>query len=157
MESTRPPMYFLKESDKMLEPAIHLTFISDDDLKEIGQMVPRTPDNIWIYERLTRECLKMNEAFWDFEISGFGQDIVECEQEQTIEPLKLVLGATPENSIIKLVVIISLNNFEIEICDKKYPVGKGALIVFPSYLLWRFGQHSEAKYLFTILVGHHFR
>ena len=150
-------MYFLRESDKMLEPAVHMTFINDDELKEFGKNIPRNPENMWIYEKLTRECIKMNEAFWDFDISGFGQDIIECGQEQTLEPLKLALGATLENSIIKLVVILALNNFEIEICDRMYQIERGALIVFPSYLLWRFSQKSEAKYLFTILVGNHFR
>jgi hypothetical protein len=152
MELDRPLLYLLKESKNMKNVFYEHEFINEDDCKifENVLFVPRISEYIWIYQKLTLACKRINEEFFNFQISGFGGDLHRSEV-YTQYTLNIDNDA---NSVNKLNVIVCTGECVLHMNHDEYTlVGRtGTLFIFPAFLWFRI----EGSCLLCVLSGDHF-
>lgn len=127
-------------------------FISKDDCKLLENVlfIPRTSEHIWIYQKLSKTCIKVNEELFNFQISGFGGDLhySEIYKQHTLNI------DNDANSVNKLNVIICTGPCTLYMNHESYTLEgqKGTLFIFPAFLWFRI----EGSYLLSVLSGDHF-
>lgn len=148
----RPLLYFLKENNHIRDVFYEHEFINEDDCKlfENVSYVPRTSENIWIYQKLAVACNKVNTDFFNFQISGFGSDL-KYSNSYTKYTLNMSNGI---NSVNKLNVILCTGACTLHVNNDEYILDgrPGTLFIFPSFLWFR----VEGIYLMCVISGDHF-
>ena len=149
----RPLLYFLKECDHMLDVYVDTDFVSQDDLDVFGKNVadiPRTSEYIWIYQKLTEYCKKVNDENYKFQISGFGCNLYKPECG---EYWFLSIGRG-EKSTNKLNVVICTGAATLHMNHGDYQLDlqSGSIAIFPAYLWWK----VSGDILACTLSGNHF-
>jgi hypothetical protein len=149
----RPLLYFLKENTHILDVFYEHNFLSEDDCKlfENVALVPRTSEHIWIYQKLTEICKNVNEHIFNFQISGFNEDLHFPDKTHAY---RMTLD-NKERSVIKLNIVLCTGPCILRINHGKYHVeGRtGTLFIFPSFLWFLIEGDS---YLVSSLSGNHF-
>jgi hypothetical protein len=147
----RPLLYFLKECEHTRDVFVDHDFISSDDLILLDEAtsVPRTAEFIWIYQKLSEYCKKVNENYYQFQISGFGKDL--CTSEDSEWTLSIDKGQLSTN---KLNVILWRGEGSLYMNHNEYTVDgrRGTIMIFPSYLWWK----GSGDFLICNLSGNHF-
>ena len=152
MNDFRPLLYFLKECEHTRDVFVGADCISSDDLTLLDGSagIPRTAEFIWIYQKLTEYCKKVNEEHYQFQISGFGCDLHVAPNESKWT-LSIDRGQSSTN---KLNIILWRGEGTLHMNHAEYTVdgARGIIMIFPSYLWWQ----ATGDFLMCTLSGNHF-
>lgn len=118
--------------------------ISNKVRKSSINWIPGTPNNYWIYQRLTNICMQLNDKFFKFNLYGFGESLQLTHYKAPGGHYEKHVDRTYSGLVRKLSMSVQLSD------PKKYKGGdliiyegdfarptlrnQGSVIVFPSFM-----------------------
>jgi len=130
-------------------------FIDSEDLEQVTGDV-YSKEQSWIYKRIFNIIENLNKNNWNFRLYSFLEELHVVNQRKNEDPFTLCLG-TENESLRKLVVLLPKESVHMEIITgEKISVPKGSIVIFPSYIGWRFVKSIGLKCYITFVGGDHF-
>ena len=150
-ENQRPLLYFLKESNNLRDVHVIQEFLMEDEVNSIKKLkwIPRTAEYIWIYQKISVMCKKINTDTYQFQISGFGEDLRLLEDSEWTFSLKKGFMSTNKLVVILCTgdALVHMNHGEHEVQAKA-----GVMLVFPAFMWWKI----SGAHLYCTISGNHF-
>ena len=151
MDQFRPLLYFLKECNGTRDVIVEPDFISPEDLALLDGAigVPRTAEFIWIYQKLTEFCTRVNDRIYQFQSSGFAGDLERPTVDDWVLSIEKGIKSTNKLNVVLCMgsAVLFMNHGEY-----KVDLAPGTVAVFPAYLWWK----VSGTVLVCCLSGNHF-
>lgn len=114
-----------------------------------------TPDTFWMYEKLTRGVIELNNSFFKFDLFSFGEGLQFTEYKGPSGKFDKHVDRVFNGPVRKLSIIVQLSdenaytggNIELFEGDKPITLSRkrGTLLAFPSFVMHRVSEVTSGK------------